>query len=132
MSILNIKETYYWVTYNTILFFLPICEKLEFVGFSDQILAFLLTLQHIASSNLVFITSKYVPFRIYLYSVICYAFANTDESRDKDADQFITTFRNELIQYKQLEDNNINGLNQIIDTCFGEKASLNDVYSSAF
>jgi len=132
LSIVNINETYYWVTYNSILLVLPICEKLVFVGFSDQILAFLLTLHHITSSNLVFITSKYVPFRMYLYSVICYAFANTDESRDKDADQFITTFRNELIQYKQLEENNINGLNQIIDTCLGEKASLNDVYSSAF
>ena len=129
---LNKSDANYWIIYNIVISMLPICEKIIFCGYSDQILEFLLTINREVSVNLILITSRFVPLRVQLFSVICSAFANTDESRDKDADTFISTFKTEMLQYKQLEETNISGLYEKITVCSGETITLNDLYANAF
>lgn len=122
----------YWVLYNITISIIPICEQIIFAGYSDQILEFLISLNNTISSILIFCTSRYIPFRLQVFLTVCSAFANTEESREKDADSFIKTYKNELIQLKQLEDLNINGLTESITLCNKKKCPLSTVFDTAF
>ncbi|EAY09166.1 hypothetical protein TVAG_363810 [Trichomonas vaginalis G3] len=129
---LNNDEQNYWIIYNMCITVLPICERLIFAGYSDHILELLLNIYREVSSNLIFITSRYVPLRMKFFSIICLAFANTQETREKDAETFITTFKNEMIGYKQLEEQNVSGLSEQITVCTGETMTYEQLYASVF
>jgi hypothetical protein len=128
----NPDQPNYWIVYDIVLSMLPIAERLIFCSYADQILEFLLSLHHSLSSNLMFCTSRFIPLRLQLFTTICSAMANTEASRDKDAEQFIHSFKTEIVQLKQLEEANVNGLSESIVTCRNEKVTLSDLFQSAF
>ena len=86
----------YWIVNNAVISLIPTAEHLIFCGYSDQILEFLLSLNQSLSSNLMFCTSRFIPLRLQLFSVICSAMANTQTPRAKDADLFVQQFRSDL------------------------------------
>lgn len=129
---LNNDEQNYWVIYNMCVTILPICERLIFTGYSDHILEILLNYYREVSTNLILITSRYVPLRIKFFAIICLAFANTQETREKDAETFISTFKTEMMGYKQLEQQNVSGLTEQITVCTGETTTYEQLYSSVF
>ena len=129
---LNQNDANYWIIYNIISTILPICEKLIFVGYSDQILEFLINLYREVSVNLILITSRFVPLRMAVFSIICSAYSNTQDSREKDADVFISQFKSELLQYKQLEESNISGLTEKLTVCTGETLTYEQLYANSF
>lgn len=128
----NKSQENYWIVYNIINSSIPVFERLIFAGYSDQILSFCLNMNRAVSENLVLITSKYLPFRLRVFCTVCTTFANTKDNTDKDAGAFITSFKNDLTLYKQLEENNINGLNDTITVCTGDTVSLDKLYDNAF
>ncbi|OHS95868.1 hypothetical protein TRFO_10273 [Tritrichomonas foetus] len=121
----------YWVIYNIVISILPICERIIFAGYSDHVLEFLLLLNNTLSSILIFCTSRFIPFRLQVFTIVCSAFANTEDPRDKDADQFVHTFKNDINQLKQLEECNVNGLAETIKLCDGTKCKLSDIFQTA-
>lgn len=121
----------YWVIYDIVIAVMPICEQIIFNGYADQILEFLLNINSILSVILIFCTSRFIPFRLQLFSTICSAFANTEETREKDADLFIQSFKNDILQLKQLESSNVNGLTEAILLCTGEKCNLKTLFETA-
>jgi hypothetical protein len=124
-------EPNYWVVYTIVTNLLPIAERLIFCDYSDQILEFLLSVNYMLSSNLMFCQSRYIPFRLQVFTTVCAAFANTEQSRETDAEQFIQTFKNDLVQLRQLEELNVNGLAESIITCKNEKVLLSDLFRTA-
>ena len=128
----NTEPGDYWIVYNMVISVLPIAERLIFAGYSDQILQFLLSVNSIVASNLLFCTSRFVPFRVQVFSTVCSAMANTDEPRQKDAEAFIKSFRAELTNLKELEESNVNGLTESVVCCNNKKYVLSELYQTAF
>ena len=128
----NSEPKDYWIVYNMVISVLPIAERLIFAGYSDQILQFLLSMNNIVSSNLLFCTSRFIPFRVQVFSTVCSAMANTEEPRQKDAEALIKYFRGELTNMKELEENNVNGLTETITCCNNKKMVLSELYQNAF
>jgi hypothetical protein len=60
----NPDQPHYWVVYDIVLGMLPIAERLIFNSYADQILEFLLSLNHSVSSNLMLCTSRFIPLRV--------------------------------------------------------------------
>lgn len=131
ISLATSDQRNYWVIYNIVIAVIPISEQIIFAGYSDQILEFLISINNTISSILIFCTSRYIPFRLQVFLTVCSAFANTEDSREKDADAFIKTYKNELIQLKQLEDLNINGLDEQITLCNKKKCQLSTIFNTA-
>lgn len=126
------KEKNYWCAYNIVIEIMSILEKLVFFGYSDQILEYSLSLFHSISTYIIFRTSRFIPFRMQFFYLICSAMANTQNSRDKDAENFINTFKSELTQLMQLEQSNTNGLAEKITTCNGDEICLKDLFDLCF
>lgn len=122
----------YWIINNAVISLIPTAEHLIFCGYSDQILEFLLSLNQSLSSNLMFCTSRFIPLRLQLFSVICSAMANTQTPRAKDADLFVQQFRSDLKALMALEESNVNGLSEHIVTCDGKSVMLSDLFDAAF
>ena len=126
------NEKDYWIAYNAAISILPVLEKLVFCGYSDQILEYLLTMHYTVATILIFRTSRFIPFRMQIFSLVAFAMSNTNQTREKDAENFILTFKSELNQLKQLEETNINGLTESIVTCNGDKIVLSDLFDLCF
>ncbi|KAK8887597.1 hypothetical protein M9Y10_038648 [Tritrichomonas musculus] len=126
------NEREYWIIYDAVIVLLPYLDRLIFEGYSDQILEFLLTLNSKLGSNFIFCTSRFIPLRLQLFTTICSAFANTQESREKDAAEFINSFKDELNLLKQLEESNVNGLSITITLCNNQKQKLSDLFDVAY
>lgn len=127
---LIVVDKNYWISYNIILALMPLFERLIFYGYSDQVLEILLSLNYSVNTNIIFCTSRFLPLRMYLFSTICFTMANTKERRDKDAENFITNFKNEIQTLKELETTNLNGLSEQIITCTGESVLLSSLFDS--
>lgn len=129
---INPDQPNYYIVYNIVISIIPYIERIIFSGYSDQILEFVLTINQLISSNLMFCTSRFVPFRLQLFLTVCAVYANLKESHEKDAELFIQTFKSEIMNMKELEESNINGLSETITTCNNRQVVLEDLYSTAF
>ncbi|OHS98085.1 hypothetical protein TRFO_35548 [Tritrichomonas foetus] len=132
ISKINEDPKSYFVVYNIVIAMIPIIERIVFAGYSDQILEFALSINQAIASNLMFCTSRFVPFRLQLFLTVCGVFANTNDSREKDTDQFIQTFKSEMMNMKELEESNVNGLSETIVACNNQSFVLSDLYSLVF
>lgn len=129
---INQDQPNYFVVYNIVISIIPFIERIIFAGYSDQILEFSLKLHQSIASNLMFCTSRFVPFRLQIFLLVCAIYANLEESHDKDADLFIQTFKTEMMTMKELEETNINGLTETIETCDHKKVVLEELYGGVF
>lgn len=122
----------YYIVYNAIIMILPYLDKLIYIGYSDQILEFLLTINSHIPKFFIFLTSRYIPFRLQIFTTICSAYANCEEPHETDALEFIKSFRDEIDLQKQLEESNINGLSITITTCNNQTTKLSDLFDLAY
>lgn len=129
---INPDQPNYYIIYNIVISIIPYIERIIFSGYSDQILEFALTINQLITSNLMFCTSRFVPFRLQLFLTVCAVFANLTEPHEKDADQFIQTFKSEMMNMKELEESNINGLSETITACNNRQLTLENLYSIVF
>ena len=126
-SLTNEKD--YWIVYDVVISLFPVFERLIFSGYSDQILEYLINLNEKLGKVIVFRTSRFVPFRLQLFTTICSAFANTQEQRDKDATLFIQEFKEEMNLLKHLEESNVNGLEESVTACNKVTIVLSDLFN---